>query len=127
PGLLYSIAPSGEQAANEQACHGEILGPEENPGEADEMEYHDRRDDLAGQGLRPRRDEHALDRHPAAMHRPPHHELPPGAVPDAAEQHRDQQVAVGVEPAVAVAAERLVEIVAQPGRQADMPALPELS
>ncbi len=61
------------------------------------------------------------------MQRPPHHELPRRAVPDAAEQHRQHQVAVGFHRSVPVAAERYVEVIAQPVRQRDVPALPEFA
>ena len=103
---------------------GEILGAEEDPREADEVEH-----DQPSTTILPARlsgrwpshgSAHPLDRKPAAMQRAPHHEFPRRAVPDAAEQHRDHQVAVGVEPAVPVAAERLVEVVAQPGRLSEM-------
>src|SRR5213080_3486871 len=49
------------------------------------------------------------------------------AVPEPAKQHRQKQVAVGLPPAVTVAAERLVKIVAQPGRQRNVPTLPEFA
>src|SRR5579872_5605214 len=68
-----------------------------------------------------------VDRQPAAVQRAPHHEFPRRAVPDATQQHRDHQIAVGFQPAVAIAAERFVEVVAQPGAERDVPALPELS
>ena len=47
-------------------------------------------------------------------------------MPEAAEQHRQQQVAVGPQPALAVAAERDVEVVAQPARERHVPAPPEV-
>ncbi|MNQ70728.1 hypothetical protein D3C85_853720 [compost metagenome] len=47
-------------------------------------------------------------------------------MPQAAQEHGQEQVAVGVEGALAVAAQRHVQVVAQPGRQADVPAPPEL-
>ncbi len=47
-------------------------------------------------------------------------------MPQAAEEHGQEQVAVGLEGAAAVAAQADVEVVAQPGRQADVPAPPEL-
>src|SRR5207302_2335485 len=71
--------------------------------------------------------QHALDREAAAMQSAPGDEFPRRAVPEPAEQHRQEEVAVGLPPAVAVAAERLVKIVAQPGRQRDVPALPEFA
>ena len=60
------------------------------------------------------------------MQRAPDDEFPGRAVPEAAEHHGQQQIAVGPEPAVPVAAERDVEIVAQPARQRHVPAPPEV-
>src|SRR6478609_6663926 len=48
-----------------------------------------------------------------------------GAVPYAAEQHRQKEVAIGCEPTAAAAAQGVVDIVAQPARKADMPTTPE--
>jgi hypothetical protein len=56
----------------------------------------------------------------------PDHEGPRRAVPQATEQHREEQVAVGAAPAVRVASERDVEVVAQPPRQRHVPPAPEL-
>ena len=64
---------------------------------------------------------------PDALIGAPQHERPRRAVPQAAEHHRDQQVAVGRPAAAAAAAERLVQVVAQPRRQADVPVPPELA
>jgi hypothetical protein len=57
----------------------------------------------------------------------PEQEGPGGAVPEPAQQHREHQVAVGLEPPAAVAAERYVEVVAQPARQRHVPAPPEIA
>ena len=56
----------------------------------------------------------------------PEHERPGRAVPEAAEDHRQHQVAVGPQRAAAAAAQRDVEVVAQPVREADVPAVPEV-
>ncbi len=56
----------------------------------------------------------------------PDDERPAGAVPEAADQHRQHQVAVRDHLALAVAAERDVEVVAQPARQRHVPAAPEV-
>ena len=48
------------------------------------------------------------------------------AVPQPADRHRQEQIGVGADVAVAIPAQRDVEIVAQPGRQADVPAPPEI-
>ena len=56
----------------------------------------------------------------------PDQEIPTGAVPQSAEQHGQHQVAVGAPGAVAAAAERNVQIVAQPAGERDVPAPPEV-
>ena len=130
PGLLQPARPAGAEPRDIEPRHFEILGPEEDPGEAHEMEHDECRDDPRGRPLRVPAEpglQHALDCETAAMQRAPGDEFPPRPMPDPAEQHRYHQVAIGVEPAVPVAAERLIEIVAQPGRQRDVPALPELA
>ena len=63
----------------------------------------------------------------SAVQPAPDHEVPARAVPQPAEQHGDHQVAVACALAAAVAAERDVQVVAQPGRQRDVPAPPELA
>src|ERR1044071_484196 len=129
PGLLQPLAPTPAETGDEQSRHREILGPEKDPGEADEMEHDESRDDLPGRGVRAPAEpglQHPLDRGPAAMQGAPGDELPRGAVPHPAEQHRQHQIAVRLPPAAPVAAERLVEIVAQPGGERDVPALPEI-
>src|SRR4051812_44475608 len=60
------------------------------------------------------------------MNRAPDDEGPVRAVPEAANHHRQQEVAVCLALTVPVAAKRDVEIVAQPGAQADVPAAPEV-
>ena len=47
----------------------------------------------------------ALDREAGAMHPPPEHESPRGPVPEAAEEHGDQEVDVGADAAPPVAAQ----------------------
>ena len=59
------------------------------------------------------------------MNAAPHDEGPVRPVPEAAEQHRRQQVAVGLTFAETIAAERNVQVVAEPRAQADVPAAPE--
>src|SRR5262245_41350130 len=56
----------------------------------------------------------------------PDHERPRRAVPEAAEHHGQEQVAVGEEFAAAASTQGNVEVVAEPGRKADMPAAPEI-
>ena len=60
------------------------------------------------------------------MDRSPGDERPAGAVPESADQHRQHQVSVREEPTAAVAAERDVDVVAQPARERHVPATPEV-
>ncbi len=68
-----------------------------------------------------------LERQPRAVERAPEHERPRRAVPEPAEQHRQEQVAVGLELPPAVAAERDVEEVAQEAAERHVPAAPEVA
>lgn len=56
----------------------------------------------------------------------PGDECPSGPVPQPAQQHRDEQVQIGSRSATAVATERNVEVITEPGGQGDVPASPEL-
>ncbi len=67
-----------------------------------------------------------LQRQAHAVHAAPEDEGPAGAVPEAAEQHGHDEVHVGAAAALAVAAQRDVQVVAQPARQGDVPAAPEV-
>ena len=105
---------------------------EEHPGQADEVE-----------GDRPVKDAHdpplaeALKQRAAAIgvvedergavHRAPDQKRPVGAVPQAAEHHRQHQIARGKQLAAAVAAERDVKVVAQPIGQRHVPAPPKVA
>lgn len=62
-----------------------------------------------------------------AVQSAPGDEGPPRAVPKAAEEHGEHEVAVAHEPPGAVAAERDIEVVAQEGRQSHVPAPPEFN
>src|SRR5579863_9363077 len=59
------------------------------------------------------------------MKRAPAHEGPGRAMPEAAQQHRDHEVAV-TPPIAGVAAHGNVEVVAQPARERDVPPAPEV-
>src|SRR3954468_25085392 len=56
----------------------------------------------------------------------PDHKRPRAAVPESAEQHRDHDVAIHEPRRPAISAERNVEIITEPGRKADVPAMPEI-
>ena len=60
------------------------------------------------------------------MQSAPDDERPTRTVPQAAEQHRCHQREVGTRLAMAIAAQRNVEVIAQPRRQGDVPAPPEI-
>src|ERR1700743_86176 len=57
----------------------------------------------------------------------PENVVPGSAVPQATQQHGHEQIDVGTDVSLAVAAQRDVKIVAQPRTQADVPAAPELA
>ncbi len=60
------------------------------------------------------------------MNPAPDYEGPVGSMPQAAEQHGQHQIPIGIPPAVPVSAERYIKVVPQPGAQADMPTAPEI-
>src|SRR5688572_19370056 len=62
-----------------------------------------------------------------AVPRAPEREVPGGAMPQAAEQHRDKQIAIRSDFAPMVSAQADIKVVTQPRREADMPAPPELA
>jgi len=102
---------------------------EEDPAQAHEVEGRD----LSQRPREPRllpgsvAEEQAVPPEQQAVIGAPEHEVPARPVPQAAEQHGQEEVQVGAGGAATVAAERDVEVVAQPGRQGDVPALPELA
>ena len=68
----------------------------------------------------------ALDDQQAAVVGAPDDERPGRAVPEAGQQEDDEQVAVGRGAAAPVAAERDVDVVAEPARERHVPAPPEV-
>src|SRR5690606_28191870 len=67
----------------------------------------------------------AFDREGGGVDRAPDDEGPVRAVPDGAGHHRDPHVDHGACGAVAAAAERVVDVVAEPGGEGDVPATPQ--
>ena len=57
---------------------------------------------------------------------PPDEKRPPGAVPQSAEQHGDEKIAITPEPRAAAAAEGYVKIVPKKPRQRHVPAPPKV-
>ena len=129
-------APEVHEARHHGPERARIFAPEDDPAETDEMEA----DEDPGRPERTGPDGSArgLVRLPAApseesfqgqersLIRAPDDERPGGAVPESAQEHGEEQVAVGSPGAVAAPAEGNVEVVAKPGRQADVPATPEV-
>ena len=118
-----------EHAAEHGPGLAEGLGAEEHPGQVDQQVGEQTERD-EGERARPvavePRTQHALGREIQAVQSAPDHEGPAGAMPEAAEQHRRHQRRIRAALAVTIAAERNVEIVAQPRRQRDVPAPPEI-
>ena len=100
-------SPRREQPLDHVARTFERVGAEEDPGEADDVERDDAPDPAAQRrvGGRPQSArlppvaDEPLDREHDAVDSAPDDERPRGAVPEAAEQHRQHQVPVGAQPA----------------------------
>ena len=109
---------------NESACSA-IAGAEPDPAAHDCGERIDPRD-----RDRRAREQAAepcpLDHQKGAVMDAPDHEGPVRAMPKPADEKDETEIAVSLGCGAAIAAERDVEIVAQPLRQADVPAAPEL-
>ena len=122
-------ALEGEDGLEHIECIAERLRPEEHPRHVHEEEGHEDRRDVPKHN-RIVRDAAAsrelVDDEVAAVERTPHDEVPRSAVPQPTQEHREHEVAVGGEVRPPVAAERDVQVVAQPVRQRDVPAPPEL-
>ena len=69
---------------------------------------------------------HSFDAQQTAVITAPDDEIPACAVPQAAQQHGQHQIAIRHPAAVAIAAQRDVQIVAQPARERNVPAMPEI-
>ena len=125
------LAPGGEQPDDEIPRVGERVRAEEDPREADDLEGHEAMPRAAAARPRPLDEPRplpppALDDERGAVDPAPDDERPAGAVPEPADEHRQHQVAVREERPAAVAAERDVEVVAQPARERHVPAPPEV-
>ncbi len=105
------------------------VGAEEDPPHAHERERREALSPHEHRGLGPLGQVRSLpgaDRLPHAVVEAPEHEGPRGAVPQAAEHHRRDDVHVGAGLARLRPAERDVEVVAQPPRQRHVPSAPEV-
>src|SRR5271170_3703492 len=67
-----------------------------------------------------------FQRQSAAMESTPNHVSPVCPMPQAAEQHGQQEVAIGLAFSVSIPAQWNVQIIAEPGAQTDVPAPPEI-
>lgn len=107
-------------------------GAEEEPGEADEVKGGGGLDESEPSGLgvaglsRSDAGEEAVADEPGAVHGAPGDESPAGAMPEAADEHGDHEIAGGGAEAAATAAEGDVKVVAEPAGEADVPAAPEV-
>src|SRR5258705_13270910 len=71
--------------------------------------------------------EQVRDRHTQTVQESPDDKRPIGAMPNAGDEKREQQVAPGKQRTAAVSAERDVHVITEPARKTDVPARPELS
>src|SRR5450759_592633 len=127
-------AQAGDEPPEHPEGPADRVGAEEHPGHADEGEHgetlesprpgrrnrHGQTQSLARVGAG------ALEGQADAVHASPEHERPAGAVPEPGEEERDDEVHVRAAAALAVAAQRDVEVVPQPAGQRDVPATPEV-
>ncbi len=67
-----------------------------------------------------------IDAQKNAVQPAPDQERPVRAVPETAQQHRDQKVHIAARAALAVAAQRNIQVIAQESRQRHVPAPPEI-
>ena len=106
----------------------EALGPEEHQADA---EGEERRRHAQRSGPRPpeplRPGNHFVQRQERSVIEAPDDERPARAVPQPAEQHREDQVAAHGDRSLARSAERDVEVIAEPARQRDVPTPPEVA
>lgn len=110
--------------------HG--VGAEQEPAQANDMEHENPLQEgqpggsgcglLAGE----ERGNKAVDDEDGSLIGAPEYKRPGGAMPETAQQHGEHEIAVGMEGAMAIAAEGNVHIVPQPSGQADVPAAPKL-
>ena len=122
----------GEYLADHGNRTFELGIAEEYPAEADEVEGDDYGEHAApagtavGLGTVKQTAEELVYGQCHSMKSAPYDEIPRSAVPESAQQHGEYQVEIGTQLAFPVAAQRDIEVVAQPGGQGDVPAVPEI-
>src|SRR5690606_37418766 len=105
--------------------HVQVLGAEDHPADHHQQEGEGpfQRVECARGGVHA---QGAFDGQPGAVPGAPDDVGEVGAVPQTAQEHGEEQVAVSLESAATVAAQADVQVVPQPGGQADVPAPTEL-
>src|SRR5207248_1305834 len=126
-GDLRVMPGGGEDAVDYQQGIVQRTGAKKNPGEA----YKDKHTQLLHQSrdLRPVKGgplQLTRDHHAQRVEGSPDEEGPGRPVPDAGDEEGQKQVAIHVERAVFVSAERNINVVPEPGGKADVPARPEI-
>src|SRR5665647_1410853 len=127
-------AQAGDEPPEHREGAADRVGAEEHPSHADEGEHGEalerprpgRRARLGQTPSLARVGAGALEGQADAVHASPEHERPAGAVPEPGEEERDDEVHVRAAAALAIAAQRDVEVVPQPAGQRDVPATPEI-
>src|SRR5579883_711008 len=110
------------------------MGSEQKPAEADHVEGGDHSHELPAGAVDPIGGPDAIEPGTAepvchqqdALISAPEYERPGGPVPEAADDHGQHQIATELPCAATVASQRNVQVVAQPGGEADVPAGPEV-
>ena len=118
-------------ASEEKALAGDVGIAEEQPGKNHEVEgdeHHECPPPAAVHPLGASCDAHPhlVDDECDAMQCSPHHKVERCAVPQSTQEHGNKEVEILAEPALAVTAQRDVEVVAQPCAQGDVPPVPEV-
>src|SRR5262245_25113238 len=99
------------------------LRPEEDPGERDERKDPCLLDEFGNSSTVEVRFFQFTCRTAAqGVQSAPDHEGPRCPVPDARDDHRDEHIEIGAQLAAAIAAEREVKVILEPGGQANVPA-----
>ena len=104
----------------------QVLSAEKHPADHHDEQQIDVADERVGSRLSTPAKSEPFEHQERAVEQAPDDEVPAGAVPEAAEEEHRDEVAVGLPRRHAVAAERHVEVVAEPRRQRHVPAAPEL-
>ena len=122
----------GEDLTDHGNRTGKLGVAEEDPAEAHEVESDNHSKETSppgtavGLGTMKQAAEELVNSKCYPMQSAPYDEIPRSAVPESTQQHGQNQVDVGTDLAFPVATQRNVEVIAQPGGQGNMPAVPEI-